>query len=123
MANVLVVDDDIEVLDTIATMVMRGGHTVITACDGRKALDVVFSCSPIDLMVTDVVMPALNGFNLVLVARLRRPALRILFLTGFADQALRLRDPLDRIGKLLIKPIMPADLCNEVDVALAGDAG
>src|SRR5262249_27211916 len=116
---ILVVDDDFEVLDTIGSIVEASGHQVTKAGNGRQALDLLDRNTAFDLMITDVVMPGLNGFNLARIARMRRPKLSILFLTGFHDYPSTIRDPIDQYGRLLYKPILPADLRNEVATALA----
>jgi two-component system cell cycle response regulator CpdR len=118
MAHVLIVDDETDVLETLALIIEAAGHTVSTAKDGVAALDVLDGGNSLDLLLTDVVMPGLNGFNLARMARQRRSSLRVLYLTGFSEQAVSMRDPGDRYGKILTKPILPADLRREVNAAL-----
>jgi CheY-like chemotaxis protein len=119
MASVLVVDDDAEILDLLVEIVRSGGHRVMKAASGIVALQILDADNPLDLLVTDIVMPGLNGFNLARMARMRRPALRIMYLTGLDEQALAMRDPGERLGKLLTKPVSPDDLRKHVDEALA----
>jgi CheY-like chemotaxis protein len=123
MAAILVVDDDADVLATIAMMLRPSGHGVITASSGVRALELLEAGTGCELLITDVVMPGINGFNLARIARMRRPALPVLFLTGFYELALTLRDPLELYGKLLTKPISRDELQREVEAALgrAGD--
>src|ERR1051325_7381629 len=109
MATILLVDDDTDVLDTLAAIVRAAGHSVIKAANGVMALDVLDGDAPIDLMVTDVIMPGLNGFNLARMARMRRAALRVLYLTGFHDAVTAMRDQGEKYGKMLTKPILPGD--------------
>src|SRR5690348_11489519 len=120
MAAVLLVDDDAEVLKTLATILERVGHSVATAANGMKALDILDEGKPLDLLITDVMMPGLNGFNLSRMARSRRPSMKVLYLTGYHEQALAMRDQGERLGKLLTKPIFPDDLRREVAEALGG---
>ena len=82
-------------------------------------LDILDGEIPVSLMVTDIVMPGLNGFNLARMARMRRSGMKILYLTGFHEQADAMRDTGQRLGKLLLKPFKAADLRKEVDAALA----
>ena len=119
MAAILLVDDDDDVLTTLRVILERAGHAVATAGDGMRALDLLDEKRPFELLITDVVMPGLNGFNLSRMARSRRPAIKILYLTGFHEQALAMRDPGERLGKLLTKPIFPDALEREVGAALA----
>jgi CheY-like chemotaxis protein len=122
MASILVVDDDPDVLETLVAIVKAGGHSVVPAKNGNTALDILDGDTPLDLLLTDVVMPGLNGFNLARMARMRRKSLKILYLTGFHDTVTAMRDVGEKYGKLLNKPILPHDLRVEVDAALAAAA-
>jgi CheY-like chemotaxis protein len=115
----MLVDDDEDVRVTIAQMLQGDGHEIVPAASGKEALDVLDKGEPLDLLVTDVMMPGLNGFNLARMARTRRPSIRVLYLTGYHQQAVTLRDEGSKYGKLLIKPISPADLRKEVTAALS----
>jgi CheY-like chemotaxis protein len=113
-----VVDDDVDVLEVLVGIMKSGGHSVVKAGSGVAALDTLDTDIPLDLMVTDVIMPGLNGFNLARMANMRRPGMKIMYLTGFHEQATAMRDPGERLGKLLTKPILPAELRKEVDEVL-----
>jgi CheY-like chemotaxis protein len=119
MSHLMLVDDDEDILAIYKIFLRAGGHTVVTANAGLPALDILDSDQRLDLMITDVMMPGLNGFNLALMARMRRPALKILYLSGGCDSADVAGDRGARLGKLLSKPILANDLCREVDEALA----
>jgi CheY-like chemotaxis protein len=120
MAAILLVDDDPEVLATLAEMLRTAGHAVTTATGGLPALDILDRGEGLDLLLTDVIMPGLNGFNLARMAFLRRPDLKMLYLTGYAETEEVMRDGGKRHGKLLRKPIGYDELVEEVDTALAG---
>ena len=65
MASVLVVDDDADVLQAFGVVLSGGGHAVVSAASGLDALKVLDDrATQIDLLLTDVVMPGLHGFNL-----------------------------------------------------------
>ena len=122
MATVLVVDDDPDVLDTLAAILRSAEHVVLKAGSGIAALDLLDQgCAP-HLMITDVIMPGLNGFNLARMARMRRAGMKILYLTGFHERVIALRDAGERFGKLLTKPIEPAELRAEVSAVLGAAA-
>jgi DNA-binding NtrC family response regulator len=124
MASVLVVDDDADVLQAFGVVLSGGGHAVVAAANGLDALKVLDDRSAqIDLLLTDVVMPGLHGFNLSRMARIRRPELRVLYMSGFTDLEETLQDTGPQFGKLLAKPMRPAELCREVDEALAASPG
>lgn len=118
MAVVMIVDDEPDVLDTLGAIVARAGHDTLKAPSGLAALDLLDRNRELDLLVTDVIMPGLNGFNLARMALIRRPSLKILFLTGFFEVAQALRDPLAETMKLLRKPILPTDLTQAVTEAI-----
>jgi CheY-like chemotaxis protein len=118
MSTVMVVDDDPDVLTTLSTILKNAGHTVIEAASGVEALDLLDGNASLDLLLTDVIMPGLNGFNLARMARTRRPSLKILYLTGWFQTAETMLDQGEKYGKLLTKPILPDDLRREVRSAL-----
>lgn len=121
MAALLVVDDDADVLDMLCAALTAMGHTVERACSGLAALDILDQGGRFDLLLTDIVMPGLHGFNLARMARLRHPALKVLYMSGHAETDQVLRDIAPKFGKLLHKPVRPDDLRSEVEQALAGE--
>jgi CheY-like chemotaxis protein len=89
-AGLLLVDDDDEVRAVAAAMLRDAGHTVIEAGSGGAALEHLDRDDPhIDLLIADMAMPGMSGSKLAHAARLSRPDLPILFISGFADRALR----------------------------------
>jgi signal transduction histidine kinase/CheY-like chemotaxis protein len=84
-AVILFVDDDPLIAMSTMEMLEDLGHHVIGANSGRHALDILKSKQPIDLMVTDHVMPGMTGIELAVKSREVRPALPILLATGYAD--------------------------------------
>ena len=67
----------------------RHGYTVITADNGEEALEILARGEPIDLLISDVVMPGMDGPTMVREARKSRPDLKILFMSGYAEEQLR----------------------------------
>ena len=118
MGALLVVDDDPRMLDMICMMLQRS-HRIVRASGATGALSILDSGAAIDLLLTDVLMPGVNGFGLARLARQRRPRLKVLYLSGVPDTADVMRDPGERYGKLLNKAISALDLIMEVDQALA----
>ena len=119
MATILVVDDDLDVLDTVTAIIRSGGHKVAQAASGSDALDFLDSDFPIDLLVTDIVMPGMDGLSLARLVHSRRPSVKILYLSGWSESPEVKRDAGPRFGKLLRKPVLPRDLRREVAEALA----
>jgi CheY-like chemotaxis protein len=114
-ADILLVDDD-EAFCYVAAKVLReAGHRVLLAPDHRLALRILESPQPLDLLITDIVMPGhVNGFALARMARMRRLELRVLYVTAYEL-------PVEKgIGKVLRKPIELEVLVAEVRNTLAG---
>ncbi len=84
-ATLLLVDDDFLINLSTKALLEDLGHTVIDANSGAKALEVLRTERPIDLMITDYAMPGMTGLQLAEAARGLRPGLPILLATGYAD--------------------------------------
>ncbi|MBI5261459.1 MAG: PAS domain-containing protein [Bradyrhizobium sp.] len=84
-AVILFVDDDPLIAMSTTEMLEDLGHRVIGASSGRHALDILKSDQPIDLMMTDHVMPGMTGLELAAASRQLRPSLPILLATGYAE--------------------------------------
>ncbi len=123
MASLLVVDDDVVALDAFCTVLAEAGHAVERASSGIAALDIIDRKEHLDLLLTDVVMPGLHGFNLARMAVLRRPALKVLYFSGCSEMPLTGQDEGQKFGKLLHKPIEPDELKRAVGEALAHGGG
>jgi PAS domain S-box-containing protein len=85
--TVLVVEDDPAVRMLIGEVLGELGYRFVEAADGQAAIPHLESSRPIDLLVTDVGLPNVNGRQLAEIARRLRPALKVLFVTGYAEQA------------------------------------
>jgi CheY-like chemotaxis protein len=115
-ARILVVDDDAVFGDAAAKVLRAAGFEVSLAPDHRLALEDLESTRPIDLLITDVVMPErVNGVALSRMARMRRPELKVIYLTaydipGVEDEA---------AGPILRKPLDDEHLIAEVRRVLA----
>ncbi|MFC7478604.1 response regulator, partial [Dankookia sp. GCM10030260] len=87
-ATVLVVEDETAVRDTTAEMLREGGWRVLVAADAREALSALEAGEAVDVLFSDVVMPGMNGVELVPAARRLRPGLPVLLTSGYAGAAL-----------------------------------
>jgi len=83
----LVLEDEPSVRHFVSEVLQQKGFHVITAEDGPSALDIVQSARALDLLVTDIGLPGLNGRQVAEAARVTRPSLKILFMTGYAEMA------------------------------------
>jgi two-component system, cell cycle sensor histidine kinase and response regulator CckA len=118
--RVLVVDDE----DSIRTLVDRvlrdAGYETTIAPDAAAALAIAASVDPFDLLLTDMMMPAMCGDELARHLRLRHPDLRVLYLTGFADRLFATRPVLWSNEAFIEKPITVTGLREAVSLAIFG---
>ena len=105
--TILVVDDDQALLDLAPEVLAKPGYLVATAESGYEAIRILAD-RHVDLMVIDVRMPGIDGFELARQARLMRPRMRVLFMSGHAGELRRGEVP--PFGVLLEKPVRPAEL-------------
>jgi len=102
--TILVVEDADTVRELTATLLGLGGYHCLQAADVEQALDLLRGEARIDLLLTDVGLPGMNGRQLAESARLARPALPVLFLTGYARHTLEVGDFLGEGMDLMTKP-------------------
>jgi two-component system, cell cycle response regulator CpdR len=122
MAHILLVDDE----ETVRGFLKRGleldGHEITTAVDGGDALDrLTERAGAFDLLLTDIRMPIMDGIALALAAKRDYPDLKILLMTGFADQRERARGLQAIVADVLTKPFSLADLRGTVRRVLDAD--
>jgi CheY-like chemotaxis protein len=113
-ARILVVDDDAGVRWVTVEYLRESGHFVAEADSGRAALAILERGDPCDLVVMDQLMPGLLGTETVRLARMKRPDLKVLFVTGFADKFEMVGDT----DPVIMKPFRPAALAEAVRNAL-----
>lgn len=85
--TVLLIEDDSTVRLIISDLLRELDYACIEAADGQAALPMLTSNTPIDLLITDVGLPGMNGRQIADIARQHRPSLKILFVTGYAEHA------------------------------------
>ena len=102
--TILVVEDDTTVRLIIKEALRELGYDVLVASDARPAIPLLKSDRRIDLMVSDVVLPHIDGRKLAEIARASRPNLQVLFVSGYAESAIFRGDFLDAGMDMLTKP-------------------
>jgi PAS domain S-box-containing protein len=109
--RILLVEDEQAVRKFVRTMLEKQGYTVIDAVDTDEALRLAADPSvDFDLLLTDVIMPRLNGPELAAQVAQFRPDLRVLYMSGYTDRAIRLQDRLGGEAHFIQKPFTPAAL-------------
>ena len=118
--TVLLVEDDPHVRSVTARALRSDGYTVLVAGNGLEALELLSSHpGPLDLLVTDVIMPGVDGHRLAEAIRGQWPELRVLYVSGHSHDVLGERGALDPGIDLLPKPYTPASLLARVRTAIA----
>ena len=111
---ILVVEDDADVRAYVVEALGGFGYDVLEAGEGEDALRLLDEHKTISLLLTDVVMPGMNGRKLAEEARERRPALKILFMTGYSRNAIVHQGRLDAGVELIQKPLDSGQLAATV---------
>ncbi|HLK62719.1 MAG TPA: response regulator [Bryobacteraceae bacterium] len=115
--TILVVDDVPNVRKMVCAMLAQTGYTCLEACDGAEALRVLQDTDDVQLVLTDVVMPNMDGPQLARELSRTRPNLRILFMSGYTDD--ELVRSLGRASSLFLpKPFTASILMERVRQAL-----
>jgi two-component system cell cycle sensor histidine kinase/response regulator CckA len=113
--TILIVEDEAAVRRMAARALAAQGYAILEAENGAEALEVLArGDSPIDLVLTDVVMPLVNGRELGERLSVERPGLRVLFMSGYTDDDIVRRGLLRPGSPFLQKPFMPGDLSRKV---------
>ena len=103
--TILVVDDEEALREVTGRMLTRSGYTVLTASSGAQAIELARThAGPIQLVLTDVIMPKMQGPTVAKEVRKVRPDIRVLFMSGHAQPVLQAEDVLGTDFLLLEKP-------------------
>ena len=94
----------------VARVLRNAGFTVHEAQHGREALQILAQGRKVRLMVTDIVMPEMSGYQLALEVRKTLPKLPILFMSGYADEAMLKAASASENSTILMKPFTPTEL-------------
>jgi len=120
---VLLVEDEVGVRELAREYLEMSGYTVIEASDGHTAIELAaMHAGPIDLLMTDVVMPGIGGRELADRVSGLRPGIKVLFMSGYTDQAVVHQGVLETNAVLLQKPFTLAALASKLREILAVEA-
>jgi two-component system cell cycle response regulator CpdR len=117
MFRILLAEDDASMRAYLGRALERAGYEVVSVDRGTEALPLL-SAESFDLLLTDIVMPEMDGIELAQKAALVAPEMRVMFITGFAAVALKAGRAAPS-AKVLSKPFHLRDLVNEVQRVLA----
>jgi CheY-like chemotaxis protein len=119
--TILIVEDEASVRDFIGTVLEVNGYTVLAAANGQEALALCQQHpQPIDLLLTDWIMPGINGHKLAEQLTRLRPNLKVLFISGYTGNTI-IRQGIPEVGRTLLeKPFSPGQLVSKVREVLDG---
>ncbi len=121
MALILLAEDDSSLCVFLAKALEKAGHEVTAAERGDEALRLLEGAE-FDLLLTDIVMPGIDGIELARHAAEQHPHMKIMFITGFAVVALYARNEAPKESKVLSKPFHLRELVDEVNRLVAEPA-
>jgi CheY-like chemotaxis protein len=113
-ATILLVEDEDAVRSTTQRILSRRGYSVLTAVDGASAMEIVTSEIPIDLLVTDVVMPNMNGVALAERFLQAQPRAQVIYMSGYTDDILSTSGLSGERIDFVPKPFRPEELITKV---------
>lgn len=120
MARILLIDDDTQLRELVAMLLTTVGHVVTTASEGEEGVR-LFRANPVDLVITDIVMPNQEGIETIMKLRAEFPGLGIIAMSGganFSSTWLRMASKLGA-SRTLPKPFTIPQLTAAVDEVLA----
>jgi PAS domain S-box-containing protein len=112
--TVLVVEDEFVVRELIVEVLKELGYSTLEAEDGPAALKILDSRQRVDLVISDIGLPGLNGRQIIDAARETRPALRVLFMTGYAENAAIAAGFLEPGMSMITKPFAMEALATKI---------
>jgi two-component system, cell cycle response regulator CpdR len=114
MIRILLAEDDDVMREYLARALTKSGYAVESVDRGTTALELIKSGETFDLLLTDIVMPEMDGIELAQKAAVIAPMLRVMFITGFSAVSLKAGQAMPN-AKVLSKPFHLRDLVLEVD--------
>jgi CheY-like chemotaxis protein len=114
-ATVLVVEDDNLIGELIQRVLKGAGYHIMQATNGRVALDLLLEYTgPLDLVLTDIVMPEMSGRELARHLKVKWPHLKVMCMSGYTDQAVLRHGILEQCNHFLQKPFTPSILLERI---------
>lgn len=117
MARILVAEDERAVREFVRRALENRGHQVTLVDDGLEALGVLAE-DDFDLLLTDIVMPGMDGIALALKVEREKPGIKILLMSGYATERQRAHNLEELIHRVVPKPFSLREICDAVEDSL-----
>jgi CheY-like chemotaxis protein len=104
MARILLAEDDAATRNLVQRALAMDGHEMVVTSDGAEALEKLQGTQAVDLLISDVQMPGIDGIELVEKGLAARPKLRVVLMSGFSDELGRADHLKGRIARVVSKP-------------------
>ena len=115
--NILVAEDDKNIANLIKELIKRKGNNAILATDGEEAFK-LFSSVKVDLIITDLKMPHIDGMTLIKMIREKNKSIPIIIITGYGSEENRNKANLLGVSTILQKPCSIIDISNAIESVL-----
>jgi DNA-binding NtrC family response regulator len=119
MKTILLVDDEPELTSILAETLERAGYTVIPRPDAESALTVLLNRTSVDLVITDLQLPGMSGFELTEVLRKALPSVPVIMLTAYGSVESYIESRSMGVFEYINKPVQAKELRRIVKTALA----
>ncbi|HXY89091.1 MAG TPA: response regulator [Xanthobacteraceae bacterium] len=119
MARIMIAEDEAPIRELLARALVQDGHEVATAANGAAALEKISGDGGFDLLVTDIQMPVMDGIALALAAARDHRDLKVVLMTGYADQRERALGLDSLVREVVQKPFSIAEMREVVKKTLA----
>ena len=106
--TIMVVEDEAAIRQLIVRVLERNGYRTMAAGDALEALEIIERDAPVDILLTDLMLPTMTGAELVRAASLKQPHLRSVIMSGYSEESVRIE------GAFLEKPFTPKELLDKV---------
>ncbi|MEA3546280.1 MAG: ATP-binding protein [Thermodesulfobacteriota bacterium] len=119
--NILIVDDEKDIVDLIATTLKPLGYKITTTTDPEEAVILhQETTEKFDLLLTDVIMPEMNGRQLAETLSTKQPGLKVIYMSGYTDDIIKRHSIMEQGFELIHKPLLPRALAEKLREVLDG---
>ncbi|MDF2368630.1 response regulator [Sneathiella sp.] len=121
MARILIAEDEAALREFVSRALTHHGHDIVAVADGAEALAILQKGEVFDLLLSDIVMPVMDGIALALKVTKDFPDLKVLMMTGYAAERQRAYNLEMLIHDVIAKPFTLDEICGKVSDALTSE--